>query len=171
MRVRHTVRPLPRQWEAMAKDYGLLGELDIRVRQGSRLWAKALMFDSNRNLQRFWRDRLDRGELGRSTKGVVTQLRETVIPHVGRPHIRVDARYFCIIGLIAGHCGMEILTHESVHAAFAYYKRIRGRTTLWPGSDENEEEDVCYPAGRIATALADWCHRRNYFKKTKWRRA
>lgn len=171
MRVRHTQNPLPRHWASLAEDYGLLGELDIRVRSRSRLWAKALMFDSNRNLRRFWKDILARPDTCRATKGIVTQLRETVVRQDGTTHLRVDPRYFCIIGLIAGYCGMEIVTHESVHAAFAYYKRTRGRTDLWPGSDVNEEEDVCYPAGRIASALAQWCHRHNYAQKTKWRKA
>lgn len=37
--------------------------------------------------------------------------------------VYVDPKYFCVIGLTTGSLSMEVITHESVHAGFAFAKR------------------------------------------------
>ena len=168
MKVRHSSSPLPRDWSTFAKRYGILGELDIAVRHTSRLRLKALMFRTNRDLRRFWKERLNRPDLCRFTRGVVSILgcKWHKFPKNGpeQKFIEVDPRFFCIMGLIAGKVNMEIITHESVHAAFAYAKRVHHKD-LWHGARNHDEEDICYPAGRIAHALNSWCHRRGYYRR------
>lgn len=168
MRVRHTKHKLPRNWATFSKRYGILGELDIKVRHTSRLWMKALMFRTNRDLRRFWTERLGREDLCRFTRGVVSALGVEVVSfRKGCPErsvLEVDRRYFCIMGLIAGKVGMEVVSHESVHAGFAYAKRVK-RRDLWHNARALDEEDVCYPAGRIASELNRWCHKRGYYER------
>lgn len=174
MRVRHSTRPLPRNWKHFSKRYGIVGELDIKVRHTSRLWMKALMFKSVTGMREFWRKALQNGELGRYCRGVVNGLAvEHVRFHKGGGETRtmeVDPRYFCIMGLIAGHTTMEIVCHEAVHAAFNYAKRVNKRD-LWHGAKDLDEENVCYPAGRIAATLGEWIRRRGYDQKLPFSRA
>ena len=51
-----------------------------------------------------------------------------------------DPRYFAIMGLVLGHLNMEIVTHESVHAAFAYAGRHH--KNLWLTVGDLEESDL-----------------------------
>lgn len=171
MKTRHKKHKLPLQWASVAAQYGLLGELDIKVRHSSRLRMKALMFRTNAGLRAFWKDRLKRDELCRFTRGVVSGLmtaHERVAPdgRIKDQYMTVDARYFCVMGLIAGSVNMEIIAHESVHAAFAYAKRVHHKN-LWHGALNHDEENVCYPAGRIAVTLNAWCHKRGYYSRRK----
>jgi hypothetical protein len=170
MKVRHTKRALPRNWASFADRYGILGELDIKVRHASRLWMKALMFRTNRGMRRFWTERLGRSDLCRFTKGVVSALGFEVVQFPkggGECHVwEVDRRYFCVMGLIAGKVRMEIVTHEAVHAGFCYAKRVNSRD-LWHNAKDNDEENVCYPAGRIASELNRWCHKRGYYERAR----
>lgn len=170
MRVRHRKKPLPRNWAVKSKSYGILGEIDIKVRHTSRLWLKALMFRTNDGLRRFWAEILQRERLDRSTLGVVNALGCEVVtfPKGGgqRSVLEVDPRYFAVMGLITGRCHMEVLTHEAVHAAFAYAKRVHHRD-LWHNAKSLDEENVCYPAGRSAAELAAWCLRRGYHTRRR----
>ena len=68
---------------------------------------------------------------------------------LGKPH-------FAIMGLVHGHLTMEIVVHESVHAAFCYAKRCK--RTPWAHYADFDEEEVAYPAGRIARALNAYLH-------------
>jgi hypothetical protein len=173
MRVRHAPEPLPRDFSGFAKRFGILGEVDIKVRHTSRLAMKAVMFTTRKGLRGFWKHVISDGDLGNGCLGCVNKLGHEVhfFPKGGGQisYIEVDARYFAVMGLIAGHCTMEILCHESVHAGFAYAKRVH-KKDLWHNSKDLDEEDVCYPTGRIAGALAGWCHRHNYYEKRRvWR--
>lgn len=173
MRVRHSKKPIPQNFRTFAKRYGILGEVDIKVRHTSRLAMKALMFTTRKGLRDFWKQRLGREDLGNGCLGCVNKLGYEVhfFPKGGGmlQYIEVDARYFAIMGLIAGHCTMEILCHESVHAGFAYAKRVH-KKDLWHNSKDLDEEDVCYPSGRIAGALAGWCAKHNYYHPRRvWR--
>lgn len=167
MKVRHSKQSIPRNWERFSKRFGILGEIDIKVRHTSRLWMKTLMFKSIRGMSDFWKEILGHGGLGTNCRGCVNGLAmEHVKFHKGGGETRtmlVDRRYFCIMGLIVGHTSIEVVTHESVHAAFNYAKRVNKRD-LWHGAVDLDEENVCYPAGRIATTLADWCLRHGYDK-------
>lgn len=125
-------------------------DVDIRVTPDSRLLLKLLVFDSPAKLRRFWgalRPRRGRfGGLCKGTRGAVNGLRTEVI-HGGKSWVEVDQRYFAVMGLVKGWLGIEVITHESVHAGFAYYTRTKGLLE-WEG--ELEEEGVCYPSGIIA---------------------
>jgi hypothetical protein len=109
-----------------------------------------IIFKNPTALQRAWRKlRLD--SLGRGCVGVVHQLAYTAKE---RTEMHVDPRYFAIMGLAVTHLGTEVITHESVHAGYAYAKRVWERN-LWVGAKHLDEENVCYPAGLIARGIVN----------------
>lgn len=75
----------------------------------------------------------------------------------------VDPVYFCVIGLVRGAISMEAICHEAVHAAYAYTNRVR--TLSWPGSQDSPEENLCYPAGRIAAEINRKLWKHDLYKK------
>ena len=150
MRVRHTAKALPRKWAKRGS--GIIHEADLRVWRHSKIVAKLLVFENRRALRRFWKDLNPPGVSMKGACGVVSRLATYVIPfqggEEGRHYLAVDPRYFCMIGLAKGWLSMEILTHEALHAAFAYQDRTR---RVW--DPENGEENLAYPTGRIAAAM------------------
>lgn len=157
MKVRHTAAALPRCFSDHPAAAGVLGEFDIRLCGAGRLRAKVLVFATPAELARFWRDGLGRAALGRGCLGAVNSLAsERVNVRTGERVMEVDPRYFCIIGLTKQNLSMEIICHESMHAGFAYAKRVQ--RNLWAEPWELDEEKVCYPAGRIAAEINRFLH-------------
>jgi hypothetical protein len=84
--------------------------------------------------------------------------------HVSRRRIlRLDGRYFCVMGFSRTRLNMEVISHESVHAGFCYAKRVR--RTPWEAARDFDEEHVAYPAGAIAQAINQWCHKHGFYEK------
>jgi hypothetical protein len=163
VKVRHSEQPVPRCFAGHPAGKGLLGECDIRLCGAGRLRAKLLVFNGPVALRRFWRDALGRNELGRHTAGAVSALSyERINVTTGASVMVVDPRYFCVIGLTRDNLSMEVITHEAVHAGFAYAKRVQ--KNLWAGADELDEENVCYPAGRIAAAINSFLHDQGLYR-------
>ena len=152
-RITHSKEPLPKLFHTHPAGKGIVSEALLKISNHSRLRAKLLVFDTNRSMGHFYTHALDKpGAVCPKTRGICSSLTyELVKFHPdGRETSRlvVDPKYFCLIGLLAGHLTTEIITHESVHAAFAYKARMRGR--VWSQEHELEEEEICYPAGVIA---------------------
>lgn len=171
MRIVHRA-PLPACWTGHPLARGIVGECDIRLTKTSKLTAKLLVFDSNKNLRAFWKDCLGSTELGTHCKGAVNAIaREAIlVDHDGVVHRReyqCDPRFFCVIGLLSGYktkCrgrAMEIVTHEAVHAAYAYEKRRRRK--MWANAADLDEENIAYPAGILATAINRFMHDRDLY--------
>lgn len=162
-------RLIPRRdWRRIRGVTGVLLERDLKVSAGSRLRAKLLVFGTTAALRQFWRRGLGRGELGRSCCGAVTPLGYEVQDFrkdgtIKSRRMEVDSRYFCVIGLCEKHLSMEIISHEAVHAGYAYAKRVNLKN-LWYGAKENDEELVCYPAGRIAAEINRKLHKAGLYK-------
>lgn len=155
MRVVHSKTPLPRDWSRFARKAVL--EADIAVMRFSRLRMKLLVFNNKTDLRVFWKKLRGYGEsLGWRCLGVVnglaTEIRDYRKGEPERRRMEVDPRYFAIVGLVKGHLSMEVICHESVHAGFCYSKRVY-RRDLWKPANDFDEEQVCYPAGRIASAI------------------
>lgn len=142
-------KPIPRNFSKLAPY--IFGEWDVGLSAGSRLCAKVLLFENNHDLCRFWKESLGKSELCKKTSAAVNALQCHCISSTGKEYMECDPRYFCVMGFIRGRLGMEIITHESVHAGFAYAKRVKHKK--WPNSLECDEESVCYPAGRIASTI------------------
>lgn len=143
----------------------LLAQGDIRI-GSSRLAAKVLVFDRPEGLREFWREGLGKSELGKDCRGVVNSL----ITEVNRCEngrwvnfFEADARYFCLIGLCASHLSMEIICHESVHAAFSYLKRVK-RCPWDEQSKHFHEEALAYPTGAMARELNKFLFRHNLYE-------
>jgi len=158
MRVVHTDEPLPRKWRGLPGGERALHIADIAVSYRSRLRLKLLVFKTPRDLKYFWKAGLGRGDLGRHCVGAVNGLaiERIFFPKKGHPPkpsiIEVDPRYFAVMGLCTGHLSMEVICHEAGHAAFSYVNRVHNKS-LWHGARDNDEEEVCYPLGRIASAV------------------
>lgn len=155
MRTRLNKHQLPRNWTGLPLGRLLLAETDISVRPGSRLRLKLLVFASQQDMRRFLMKNLHTG-FRRNMDGVVQNLTQTIISFKDGqrqpPYRQVDPRYFSIMGLVVGRMGIQIITHESVHAALNYSRRI-GPRLVWPDQKDCPDESICYAAGRIAQAV------------------
>lgn len=140
---------LPSKWP---RSRGMVGQADIRINE-SRLAAKLLVFEKPRDLHNFWAKYLKRGHLGRRCLGAVNALASYAEhPATGRRRMTVDARYFCVVGLCRGHLTMRIISHEAVHAGYAFAKR-RARSWWDAQAKHFDEEAIAYPVGEIAAGI------------------
>lgn len=159
---RFSSQPLPTDWSTLPGSEEILFSSDIAVSPKSTLKAKVLVFRSLASLNRFWRLCLGRPKLADNVYAVVSDITSTVTFQTPKgtpkrpPVWEVDPTYFCVVGFILGKLSMEFIAHESVHAAYAYARRVAGRKS-WPDK-ENPEEHICYPAGRIAAAINHLFH-------------
>ncbi len=149
--------PLPRDWINHPYGKGIVVEGEVRVSRRSRLAAKVLVFRSRRNLVAFWRRALGQ-DIGGALAGVTPLMEHSTrfLRRAGRiveqTRIQADPRYFCIVGFAIGSINMEIITHEAVHAGFAYAKRVK-RSPYKAEALNNDEEEIAYPVGRIARGI------------------
>jgi hypothetical protein len=164
VRVRHTAKPLPRSFSGHPAAGGLVAESDIAITPRGRLRAKLLVFEHPKSLRRFWKEALGKGDLGRGCLGAVTALAQEVRFLDGKRFACVDPRYFCVIGLTLGNLSMEVITHECVHAGFAFAKR-HAKDYWVSQSDDYDEEDVCYPTGRLARRINTFLHDNGLYSK------
>lgn len=166
MRVRCLDEGLPRSISSHPKARGIKAEADIWVTGKARLRLKVVVFEKKADLHHFWREVLGRNHLGDNCLGAVNGLAyEEVTITPGKPErstMWVDPRYFAIMGLAYGHLNMEIVTHESGHAAFAYARRHH--RDMWVERGDLEEENVCYPLGRIAKRINAFLHDEGLYK-------
>ena len=164
---RFSSKPLPKDWFTLPGSEHILFSSDVAVSQKSTLKAKVLVFRDLHGLQRFWRFGIGRRKPSEEACAVVNSLssyttfQRTKGTTEKEPIWEVDPSYFCVMGFIIGNLSMECITHESVHAAYAYARRVAGRKT-WPDNEEPEEL-VCYPAGRIAAAINKNFHRHRLY--------
>jgi hypothetical protein len=160
-------RPIPARWSGHPKAGGLVAEADIYPHPHGRVAAKLLVFRNPTALQRFWRDGLGKGSLGRECRGAVNALaRQGEDWRKGRDKpdrvwLEGDRRYFCVIGLCLGYLSMEVVSHEAVHAAYCYEKRV-GRN-LFGNVGDFDEERIAYPAGRIADAINRFLYKKGLY--------
>jgi len=128
---------------------GLVLESDVRINRG-RLRLKLLVFQKPVHLRRFWTKALGKASLGKGCLGAVNSLKILhENPATGEKKQEVDPRYFAIMGLCMDHLGMEILSHEAVHAGYAYAQRV-GTHSPWHDAFDLDEEHLAYPTGRVA---------------------
>jgi hypothetical protein len=161
MKIVHCKTTIRRKWHTSRKARGLVMESDIGFRHG-RLRAKLVVFDTLKNLRNFWRTCLKLSSIPRAY-GAVNSMSTHFVGYdkhgnARTERIEVDARYFCIIGLCRRHLGMETISHEAVHAAYAYAKR-QGKTPWDTPIERFDEEKIAYPAGIIAATINEQLHR------------
>jgi hypothetical protein len=171
MRIRPVKKPLPRVWAKNPAAAGFILEADIGVGHG-KLKAKLIVFKNRGCLRAFWRGLYNNcgGELGYRCLGAVSGLYCEVLSFKKgveqKPYLKVDPRYFCVIGLIIGKLSMEVISHEAVHAAFAYVKR-KSRSPWDVHAKRHDEEAVAYPAGRIAAAINRALHKAKLYDRRR----
>ena len=163
MIVRCNKESLPRCWsKAYPTVDRILLEKDIGL---NSLYMKLLVFPTVKELRHFWSaaGATCHGGGVKKAMGIVSHLqaesRDYSKSDCPDPVLNVDRRYFAAMGLAKGYLGMGVITHECVHAAFAYANRTKARNPWAHFADRLDEELVCYPAGVIArlvvTALRD----------------
>lgn len=155
MKVKCGKKPWPPVWGKLVRGVRPVLEKDLRL-PGGGLRLKLLVFKNKMDLYRFWSkaEPTRHGGYTQDCLGVCSDLSYTVedYPGKGADPVRwheMDRRYFAVMGLCVGHLGMEVVTHESVHAGFAYARR-RGKRPWDDRLEGLEEEKVCYPAGAVA---------------------
>lgn len=159
-------RLIPRSFAQHPHAKGLIAEADIFPHPHGRLAAKVLIFEHHKRLQTFWKNAMGH-DVGRGCRGVVNGMctERMSVDDSGKTYnhrLTGDPRYFCIIGLCLGYLGMEVVTHESVHAGFCYEKRV-GRNYFGTPARDFDEERIAYPTGRIASAIARFLDKRQLY--------
>jgi hypothetical protein len=161
-------QPIPRSFAMHPYAKGRIAEADIFPQPHGRLAAKLLVFEHHERLRSFWRKAMGH-DVGRGCRGVVNGLCQERM-RVGKDgqtydhRLTGDPRYFCIIGLCLGFLGMEIVTHESVHAGFCYEKRV-GRNYFGTPARDFDEERIAYPTGGIASAIARFLDKHDLYDR------
>ena len=134
----------------------VLLDRDLCIVRGSRLRLRLVVFRNWSSMNRFWRDDIGKGGLHRQTKGAVNSLSvKRLSYYYSKETSRIvhDPRYFAVMAPLSTHLSMNIIAHESVHAGFAYAKRLGGRASWGGRALEFDEESVAYPAGLVAHAV------------------
>ena len=166
MLVRHAGEALPRRWKGVyTGSESIILESDIRL---NSLYMKLMVFPNVRSFRHFWvraEPTKCGGPLGKAFGAVDAlqcETRDYRTSDWPGPVLKVDRRYFSAMGLVRGHLGLEIITHECVHAAYSYAKRMGPKNPWACAVDERDgldEELVCYPAGvlarKVVTVLRD----------------
>lgn len=133
------------------KTNGLLHIADLRFVKGKRLYLKLAVFDTPKNLRAYWKT-LRGHTVDKGCVGVVNSFASLHYPTDKPAYVTGDKRYFAVMCLCKKYLSMEVVCHESVHAAFAFAKRHSVKA--WEiHAKENDEESICYPAGAIAAAI------------------
>ena len=160
MKVRISEESLPSKFKLL-DDYIQL-ERDVCPVNNSRLKLKLLVFKNKKDLQKFWKKRLQR-DIGNACVGAVTPLGYEVINfETNVNYLCVDKKYFAIMGLCKTHLSMEVVCHESMHAGIAYAKRTKYKD-FWKNIGDLDEELICYPSGRIATNINTILHKNKMY--------
>lgn len=140
------------------KKRGIVLDRSLKMSRGSRLKLRLLVFENWSSMNRFWKNNLRAGGLDRRTLGVVQTLSREISykrGQEGKSRIVHHPTYFALMGLLKSHLAANVIAHESVHAGFAYAKRLGGRVT-WDGQAlEFDEEAVAYPTGNVARLVND----------------
>jgi hypothetical protein len=171
IRHRSSYGALPLDWSKLPHYEDIVFSCEVRVSRQSRLRVKALVFKDGKAMRRFWKVSLERPPLSTDIVAVcgensteITYPKEKDKPQ--RPsEMRVDPRYVCVLGFIEGFLTPEYITHESVHAAYAYDRRVQGKNH-WPDNDQPEER-ICYPAGIIAGQIIRKLHKGGLFRANR----
>lgn len=168
MRFVTSKHPIPRCFMRHPKGKHVVAEADIAPHPYGRLMAKLVVFDTAPHLRKFWREAIG-NNLGKGCVGAVNCLGiegEEIDgwKQNGPKRMHGDPRYFCIIGLCRTNLTMEVISHESVHAGFAYERRVK--RNLFGEAADFSEERIAYPAGAVAAAINRFVHRKGLYPKS-----
>lgn len=153
MKLHYRPKGLPRRVVAE----GIVAQTDITIHEGYPQ-AKVLVFENRKAMRTFYRK--DFRQFLNVEKTRPARLCTRAAAAVSKlwtgndKKELVDRRYFCLVLLVQGDLGIEVLTHEAVHVGFAWDFRTDGEGPL---AEQNmREENVCYPAGIFARKLVVW---------------
>jgi hypothetical protein len=150
-------KPLPevfsknRRWKKL-----IAHESRVKMTGGARLYLKLLVFDTWQDMGKLLTALGRPHTVDSRTQGLCSRLDWVCESYKTDPptiYTEVDPNYFALIGLIKGKINLEVVAHEATHAAFAYAERSRKKWT--DPEDDNPEECVCYPVGKLTSLIWD----------------
>ena len=144
--------PLPRYWRSVPGLDRCPLLFDVELHRHARLAAKVILFRKRSEMLSFWK-KFFGTTLGKTCSGVCRPIVTHVVKPDGSELLEVDPRYYAVIGLCLERLTFEVIVHESIHAGFAYSNRKAGRFEWRIDEDDLNDEEVCYPSGRIASAI------------------
>ena len=129
-------------------------EADMRVTPRSRIRYKVVIFETQHCLLQFW-GHFFRYQLPDNALAAVRDVSTTVWgpANGGTEYLRVDPKYFAVVGLVDRHITTNVLAHEAAHLAYAYDRRMGKRNPFI--DPHNHEEQLAYPVGIITQQLTD----------------
>jgi len=136
------------------------------------MYVKVLVFKSRPVMWKFWLNRRGLVNVGHSFSAMCDGLYR--IERRGKRELGsdpafvrlVDPRYICLIGLCRNHLTENTVVHECVHAGQFYAKL--DLTSPWDYLvGANRDEQVAYPAGRVAALVLRALRRAGLMKKEK----
>jgi hypothetical protein len=153
VRVIHSKHPLPRSWAGIPGIDKVLLEHNIGIGK-SKLRLKLLVFETRISLQRFCSACGFIGGNARGANAITCSLR-SLSPVAGskRRTLTVDPTFYAVVVFVRKCISLDIIAHESVHAAIALAERTRYRNN-WDPTSNFLEEAICYPAGILTKAIS-----------------
>ncbi len=146
---------------------GMIAQRSLSI-YGSSLKFKLVLFNKPRHLHRWWRSFFG-SHLSSNCLGAVNQCM-TQFEKVDKNGVVAvtravyDRRHFCVVGLTSDNLGMEVITHESVHAGYCFARR--SKRAAWNHlALEFDEESVAYPAGKVARSIVKFLDQERLFKE------
>lgn len=140
---------------------GVLLDSDVRITPDSRLRLR-LIVARNRAAMREVALQLDPKPLARGVFAFCNPLFYDVKGRSGavvRQHF--DRRYFALMVFSKTDLDLEVVAHESGHAAIFYARRVKHNK--WDGrvayDDDYPQDAICYPLGHIVAAVTKELHR------------
>ncbi len=135
---------------------------DITPHIPTGLYCRYMVFKNVRDMRKvvkhIFRNKWStfRGVITNSTGGICIDTTTRIWENGVIVYREIEPKIFAFILLVKNNVTPEVIAHESIHAGFAFHRRAQ---IEWPGKTKNEEENICYPAGRIAghltTAMQD----------------
>lgn len=174
MRIVPRAKGMPKLFIKAFPKSGIILEGALRLHHERRV-MKVVVFKHRSEMQRFYNGPFKKY---RERIGVSSDICEDAVmgmvctqetEHIqfepqGEKHwIEVDPHFWSVMILCLDSLNIMVMSHEAVHAAFAYTRQHpRNRWTI----HESDEEHICYPAGYITEMLDNWLKReRGYIKE------
>lgn len=131
----------------------IVAEYLVTIHPKSKLKVKVLVFDKHSSLREFFTTQLKRvGDICQYTKACCTNNSWQRVEDDGTvSEVIYDRNIAAILCLIEGRIDLEVISHECVHAASCFAERTHLR---WPYQDEQPEESIAYPVGRLTHSIA-----------------
>lgn len=147
---------------------GSIVECNFRYHKRDKFMGKFIILDTRKRMQGVGNSLSIKKKNDRLSSRTLGAINNFLIPSRRKGGgYYADPIYFCLIILNLGDLTVDTVTHESVHAGYAYSYRSPKKA---PHGDKNHEENVCYPAGFVSELIENTIrkYRLRSFKLERW---